>query len=479
MADAVVARLEQAVAKLEQVASKLAAGGGAGAGAPPPLPAGGYGGDDEKAGHPSVAAWTEYYSNSVAPFVATCKKLELAGITAQCEKGWGNIGSLMAAAANAKKPSQEELTKFVGPAIEAITEAGSAPDNRKDNFNHAKAWAECISALGWIMVSPTPQGHIQGSLESADFYLNKVLTANKDASNKADHRAFVKQLKAVLADMKAYVKAWHTTGVSYRGKGPLKAGGGGAAASAPPIPPPAAAAAPSGGGGGGGGGGAGGMGAVFAQINSGGDGITGGLKKVKREDKNKYKPLSERSGLVKAAPKKKAGPSKWAAKKQVVKPPSIKLNRGQWFIEHQPEGRCRVPEGASMKQNVYIFKCGECIVDVPEKVKAITIDGCRKTRIVVNSVVSTVEVVNCQSVIVMTTGLVNSFAIDKTAGCQLWLNKETYDAGPEIITSNISEVNIQIPGADADADPIEMPVPEQFTNRIVGGKVVAEALKHG
>ena len=56
---------------------------------------------------------------------------------------------------------------------------------------------------------------------------------------------------------------------------------------------------------------------------------------------------------MKAAPKK-AAPQKWSEKKssEVVRAPKISLQRGQHFIEFHKEGDCRVPEGASIKQNV-------------------------------------------------------------------------------------------------------------------------------
>eukprot|EP01083_Nonionella_stella_P183347 662287_1 len=470
-------RLEKATNKLESLVSRLGSTSGS------------SGGGDEGGEAPSVSAWNDYYSAFVTPFVDTCKKLGVTQIAELAETGWKNIGDLMCAASVSKKPSQEELSKFIKPAADAIGKAQSSIDKRDPNFHHQAAFGELVSSLGWIMVAPAPQGMIQGQLEASDFYLQKVLFSKKDDPQKVDHRAFVSSAKAMLSEMKNYVKQFHTTGVVYKGKGNLadagKAPAAGGASGPPPAasaPPPvaAAAAAPAASSGGGSSGG-GGFGAVLSDIGKGSS-VTSGLKKVTADMKTKNRKPGERSGLVKTAPKKAAA-TRTPATAAKVRPASTRLERGQHMLEFHQTGDVRVPEGASIKQNVYIFRCGECIVRVPEKVKAVTVDGCKKTRVIVNSVVSTVEVVNCQSVTIIVSGKVNSFAVDKTAGCQLWLSADTVAADPAIVTSNISEMNIQVPGADKDADPVEIPVPEQFLTKIKGTasdtKLITESVKHG
>lgn len=471
-------------AQLEKLAAAMARG------------AGGKGGDEAKL-PPSVEAWNDYYTDFVQPFVDASRKLNLADIAKLTEQGWKNVGDLIAAAPNAKKPSPGDLQKFVKPASDAIGTAGGLPDKRNDRFNHEKAFAELVMALGWVM-APKPMPHIQGQLEAGDFYLTKVLTTNKDATNKEDHRAFVKLAKEMLTEMKEYVKQWYRTGLEYKGQGTIfdkpKAGGGtgGGLAAAPPIgaigaaapPPPAAAAAPakpasSGG--------ASGFGAVLADLNKG-SAITKGLKKVTADMKTKNR--KDRSGVVKAAPKKSAaaGPRKT----EVARPADIRLQRQQWIVEYQQPPKDGYPEPITLggdqypletKQLVYILKCGDVVIDIPAKVKAVVIDGCKKTRVRVESVVSTVEVVNSQSVMLQLTGLVNAVAVDKTNGCQILCNPESADA-LELITSSISEVNVSVPGDNPDEDdPVEMPVPEQFKTVISGkgktSKLVTESVKHG
>lgn len=168
------------------------------------------------------------------------------------------------------------------------------------------------------------------------------------------------------------------------------------------------------------------MAAVFAQINKGGD-ITKGLSKVTNDMKSKNRSPEERSGLVSDVPKKAAAPSRQQSKgSAATKPPSITHNQGKWFIENYVNaGVVELPAGeVQLNHTVYIYKCEGSTIKIGARVKAICMDNCKKSALIFGDVVSTVEIVNCQSVEVGTTGSAPSIAIDKTHGCQLVLSEE-------------------------------------------------------
>ena len=91
-----------------------------------------------------------------------------------------------------------------------------------------------------------------------------------------------------------------------------------------------------------------------------------------------------------------------------------------------------------------------------------------KVRVFVQDVVSTVEVVNCKSVtvIVQKGGKVPSFAVDKCESPQIILSRSAYEAMPDIYSSNVTAMNVEVPGATDDDDNKEHPVPEQFLTKI-------------
>merc|ERR1712125_48512 len=106
----------------------------------------------------------------------------------------------------------------------------------------------------------------------------------------------------------------------------------------------------------------------------------------------------------------------------------------------------------------------------------ITLDGSKKTGVVFDNAVSTVEVINCQSVQVQCTGKVPSMSIDKTSGCQLFVSKDNLDIS--IVTAKSDEMNVVIPASSPNADPTELPIPEQFTTVIKDNALVTTPLEH-
>merc|ERR1712130_418197 len=207
-------------------------------------------------------------------------------------------------------------------------------------------------------------------------------------------------------------------------------------------------------------GGGGGMAAVMGDLNKGLS-VTKGMKKVTKSMKTKNR--KDRSGVVKAAPVK--------AKKKRKKfgPPQTKFMGGRWMVENYEEDAGLIEvEKANLKSNVFITMCDDCTIQIKNKVKAITIDNCVKVRVFVSEVVSTVEVVNCKSVkiIVIDGGKVPSFAVDKCESPQIILSRSAFDANPDIYSSNVSAMNVEVPGKGKDDDNREFPIPEQFLTKI-------------
>ena len=133
-----------------------------------------------------------------------------------------------------------------------------------------------------------------------------------------------------------------------------------------------------------------------------------------------------------------------------------------------------VVEETELRHVVYIYNCQNSTITVKGKVNAITLDGCKKVGLLLDSVVSSVETVNCKSVQIQITGTAPTCSIDKTDGFQLYLSKEA--AGIEIFSAKSSEMNVLVP--DANGEFIEMPVSEQFKTVIKGSKLITEAVEH-
>jgi len=90
------------------------------------------------------------------------------------------------------------------------------------------------------------------------------------------------------------------------------------------------------------------------------------------------------------------------------------------------------------------------------------------------------EIFNSQRCVLDCVETVPSVAVDKSIGCQIWLSRAGVATPPDMITSSVSELNLQIPGKTDEDDPIEIALPEQYITKYKGGlTLVTEPVTHG
>merc|ERR1719219_2362418 len=209
------------------------------------------------------------------------------------------------------KPSDGDMATILKPLADLIGEIQEFREKgrRSDLFNHLSAVSESIPALGWVTVSPAPAPFVLEMFNAGQFYTNRVL---KDFKGKAAvHVEWVKAWGQCLAELQAYVKQFHTTGLVWsktggdaimvarqpnKGEAPPQgppAGPPGAPPPPPPPPPPALAevaeVSPE----------VASRGALMQSLNAGTE-ITAKLKKVTDEEKTHKNPALRGDGLVKA-----------------------------------------------------------------------------------------------------------------------------------------------------------------------------------
>jgi adenylyl cyclase-associated protein len=68
------------------------------------------------------------------------------------------------------------------------------------------------------------------------------------------------------------------------------------------------------------------------------------------------------------------------------------------FQEYQKGNNNLLVENAEMNNVVYMFRCVDSTVVIKGKINSITLDSCKKTSVVFESLVSAMEFINCQSV---------------------------------------------------------------------------------
>jgi len=377
-----------------------------------------------------------------------------------------------------KKPADSALPDLLKPTSDLITQVQQCFEknrNKKEVANFLSAVSEGVPALGWVMMSPKPAPHVVQMKEAAEFYTNRVLKEATDDTQKS----WARTLPNVLNEIANFVKKYHTTGVVWNPKGgeasaassssttstntstTTTSSSSSSSNSTPSTPPKtegSSAPTPN----------------LFAALNKGSD-ITSGLKKVDKSQMTHKNPELRAGGVVQAKDEKEKV-EKTTGGKVEDKPPKFALEGNKWVVEFQKNNNNLVIDNAENKHTVYIYKCTGSTVTVKGKVNQITIDGCKKTGVVCDNVISGVDLVNSQSVQVQITGKAPTVSIDKTDGAQIYLSKD--GLATEVLSSKSSEMNVLIPGAKVDDDMIEIPIPEQFKTIYVDGKFKTELVEH-
>lgn len=311
--------------------------------------------------------------------------------------------------------------------------------------------------------------------------------------------SFVKlcgSLKAFIAQHYRQGLVWNANGVSPdQGLKELRAAGGPAgappappapAAGGPPPPPPppppplptieqlegSTTPAPKGK--------AGDMGSVFAEINRG-EGVTSGLKKVDKSQMTHKNP-SLRQAPVVPVRKDSAGsnrgkspaPNKKPESMRTKKPPKKVLDGNKWTIENFENETQPIVIDVERQHSLLISRCNKAQFIINGKANAIQVDGCKRVDIVVDTLVSSVEAVNCQNFRVQVTGSLPVVQLDKVDNSAVILSKESLHT--EVYTSKCSGINIDLPPATEDEDSVECPLPEQLKSYVKGGKLVTEVV---
>lgn len=130
----------------------------------------------------------------------------------------------------------------------------------------------------------------------------------------------------------------------------------------------------------------------------------------------------------------------------------------------------------ALHHTVHLFGCKNSVVRVGGKINAVSMVNCKKTSLIVDTLVSSLSITSSPSFEVQITGAVPTIQVDSTDSGQVYLSKACMDT-IEIITAKTSAINISIPTSD-DGDYAERPIPEQMKSRVINGRLVTEIVEH-
>ncbi|PGH11114.1 hypothetical protein AJ79_05059 [Helicocarpus griseus UAMH5409] len=405
----------------------------------------------------------------------------------------------------AKKPDQQppELLTDLRKASDEINNIREA--NRPSPlFNHLSAVAEGVMALGWFFEA-RPAEFVRESLAGAEFYGNRVL---KEYKGKDDtHVTYIQAYYQIFKSLVTYIKEHYPMGLTWNNRDGVdvmealkqvrsssSTGGGpppppppppgGAGGPPPPPPPPAGGAPPPKASTGGD------ISAVFDQLNQG-SAITSNLRKVDKSEMTHKNPSLRAGSLVpdranssgsspsptsrakSPVPSKKPKPESMRAKKPARK----QLDGNKWYIEHYDSPTDIIEIPAQLSHSILISHCNKTIVKINGKANAVSIDNCSGLSIIVDSLVSSVDVIKSPKFALQIDGVVPTVLLDQVDGASIYLSEASLNT--EMFSSKCSNVNIIVPPKEAtDDDSKEVPVPEQIRTVIQNGVAVSEIVEH-
>lgn len=445
----------------------------------------------------AIEAWDNIINREVKDFLEISH--QIGGPVAAQARAVGHAfdaeRTFLLVSTKAKKPDPQ-------PA-ELLTELHKASDEinniRESNraspmFTQLSAVAEGTVSMGWFF-NPRPADFVTDTLGAVQFYGNRVLKEHKDKDiTQVEYiQAYYRVFKGIIGFLKEFYPrgmTWNPDGMDAlealkQVQGSSRAAStvpeilpptsGGAPPPPPPPPPPpapapAATSTPD-------------MAAVFDQLNQG-EAITSGLRKVDKSEMTHKNPSLRSSSLVpdstsgptarakSPAPSKKPKPESLRAKKL----PRKHLDGNKWFIEHYENTQDVIEISAEITHSILISQCHKAIIKVNKKANAIQIDNCSGLSIIVDSLVSSIEVIKAPKFALQIDGSVPTVVMDQVDGATVYLNQQSL--GTELFTSKSTAINVVLPPKEGDEDDKECPIPEQVRSYVKDGQLVSEIVDH-
>lgn len=229
------------------------------------------------------------------------------------------------------------------------------------------------------------------------------------------------------------------------------------------------------------------MGAVFDQISRGSD-VTSGLRKVEKSEMTHKNPSLRASAPIPSAPSRSSsqsssrGKSPMPSKKpkpesmRTRKPPRKELDGNKWLIENYDNPGQMLEIDATINHSILISRCNKTTVRVIGKANAISLDNCTQCSLVIDSLISAVDVIKSSRFELQVLGMLPTIMLDQVDSAAVYLS--TSSLATEIFTSKCTGVNVNLPGEREDDDYTEKPLPEQLKSQVINGTLITEVVEH-
>lgn len=128
----------------------------------------------------------------------------------------------------------------------------------------------------------------------------------------------------------------------------------------------------------------------------------------------------------------------------------------RWYIENYRNAHELELCDIEQKQSAFVSKCVDSTLTVPHKINAIGLNGCSKTNLIVDDVISGIDVTNCDCIAIKINGSCKSVSIDRCHTVQIYLmTAASYDC--QIFYCEARNVKVFL-AKDGDEEPTELTV---------------------
>ena len=158
------------------------------------------------------------------------------------------------------------------------------------------------------------------------------------------------------------------------------------------------------------------------------------------------------------------------------KPPRKDLDGNKWLIENHDNPGQLLEIDAANSHSILISRCTKTTIRVVGKANAISLDNCTQCSLVIDSLISAVDVIKSSRFEMQVLGMLPTIMLDQVDGAAIYLSKSSL--ATEIFTSKCTGVNVNLAGQSEDDDYAEKPLPEQLKSQVINGVLVTEIVEH-
>lgn len=131
-----------------------------------------------------------------------------------------------------------------------------------------------------------------------------------------------------------------------------------------------------------------------------------------------------------------------------------------------------------ISHSILISRCNKTTIIVKGKANAISVDNSPRLSLVIESLVSSVDVIKASNFALQVMGTLPTILMDQVDGAQVYLGKDSMNT--EVFASKCSGINLNIVDTSGeDEDYKEVALPEQIRSYIdKDGKIKSEIVEH-